>query len=81
MSDSNEEEKKDGEGATASSENSSENTADQGSTEKKDEGADLLLRNLLTGDDKTFKNVTEYFFNKTGKKLLIETAAPRRDRS
>ncbi len=46
---------------------------------KKDEGSDLVLKNLETGEEKTIGNVTEYFFSKKGKAILYETAAPRKD--
>jgi dienelactone hydrolase len=43
-----------------------------------DAGSDLVLRNLLTGKERTFKNVSEYYFNKFGQKLAIKfTKAPR----
>jgi dienelactone hydrolase len=45
----------------------------------KDEGADLILKNLQTAEEKVFKNVVEYFFNKTGKKLLFEIASVKKD--
>ncbi|HEX8331105.1 MAG TPA: S9 family peptidase, partial [Segetibacter sp.] len=45
----------------------------------KDEGADLILKNLQTHEEKVFKNVVEYYFNKTGKKLLFEVASVKKD--
>lgn len=42
-------------------------------------GSDLLLRNLLTGEEKTYHNVTEYYFSKTGNKLLMETVKNPKD--
>jgi len=43
-----------------------------------DAGSDLVLRNLVTGKERTFKNVSEYAFNKYGQKLVIEfTKAPK----
>jgi len=44
-----------------------------------DAGSDLVLRNLQTGEEKTFVNVLEYFFSKTGEKLLIEQAKNPKD--
>lgn len=44
-----------------------------------DAGSDLILRKLETGEEKTFANVLEYFFSKTGDKLLIEQAKNPRD--
>ena len=43
------------------------------------EGSDLVLRNLETGLEKTFKYVSDYFFNKTGRKLLIATTRYSKD--
>ena len=43
------------------------------------EGTDLVLRNLLNGVEKTFPFVSEYYFNKTGKKLVIETTKNVKD--
>ncbi|TDH29343.1 S9 family peptidase [Segetibacter sp. 3557_3] len=50
-----------------------------GSDDKKEEGSDLILKNLETGDEKTISNVTEYFFSKNGRALLYETAVSRKD--
>ena len=47
--------------------------------DSKDEGGDLILKNLVTGEEKTFKNVLEYSLSKTGKKLLFETKGPKKD--
>ncbi len=44
-----------------------------------DAGSDLILRKLETGEEKTFNNVLEYFFSKTGDKLLIEQAKNPKD--
>jgi dipeptidyl aminopeptidase/acylaminoacyl peptidase len=38
-----------------------------------EEGTDLVLRNLATGEEKVYKLVSEYFFNKKGNVLLYET--------
>lgn len=42
-------------------------------------GSDLILRNLLTGEEKTFNNVLEYYFSKTNEKLLVEMAKNPKD--
>ena len=43
-----------------------------------DAGSDLVLRNLLTGKERTFKNISDYSFNKFGQKLVLKfTKAPR----
>ena len=44
-----------------------------------DAGSDLILRKLETGEEKTFANVLEYYFSKTGDKLLIEQAKNSKD--
>lgn len=44
-----------------------------------DAGADLVLRNVITGQETTFPNVLEYYFSKTGGKLLIEQAKNPKD--
>ncbi len=42
------------------------------------EGSDLVLRNLLTGTERTFKNVSDYAFNRLGGKLVLKlTKSPR----
>jgi dienelactone hydrolase len=43
------------------------------------DGTDLVLRNLLTGEEKTFPLVSEYYFDKYGKKLLLETTRNSKD--
>ena len=43
------------------------------------EGTDLVLRNLVTGEEKTFPLVSEYYFDKYGKKLLLETTKSSKD--
>lgn len=40
------------------------------------EGSDLVVRNLSTGGDKLFKNVTDYAFSKNGQKLVMRLAKP-----
>ena len=40
------------------------------------EGTDLVVRNLLTGEEKTFPLVSEYYFDKYGKKILLENRSP-----
>lgn len=44
-----------------------------------DTGTDLVLRNLSSGQEKVFNNVLEYYFSKTGGKLLIEQAKNPKD--
>jgi dipeptidyl aminopeptidase/acylaminoacyl peptidase len=44
-----------------------------------DSGTDLVLRKIETGEEKIFTNVLEYYFSKTGDKLLIEQAKNPKD--
>ncbi len=44
-----------------------------------DAGSDLVVRKLETGEEKIFTNVLEYYFSKTGEKLLIEQAKNPKD--
>ncbi|MBV9989144.1 MAG: S9 family peptidase [Chitinophagaceae bacterium] len=46
-----------------------------------EEGTDLVLRNLQTGQEFTIKLVSEYFFNKKGNVLLYETTRKTGDNS
>ncbi len=47
--------------------------------EKVEEGTELVLRNFVTGDEKKYKLVSEYAFNKKGNRLLIETTKKNGD--
>lgn len=42
-------------------------------------GTDLVLRNLAKGEQKVFRNVVEYSFNKQGNKLLMEVSRNPKD--
>ncbi|HSU27264.1 MAG TPA: prolyl oligopeptidase family serine peptidase [Chitinophagaceae bacterium] len=44
-----------------------------------DAGTDLIVRQLSTGTEKTFRNVLEYYFSKPGNKLLLELARNPKD--
>jgi len=44
-----------------------------------EEGTELVLRNLKTGEQISFKLVSEYFFNKKGNVLLAETTKKNND--
>ncbi len=44
-----------------------------------DAGTDLVVRNLLGGQEKTFSNVVEYYFSRKGGRLLIEQAKNPKD--
>jgi hypothetical protein len=43
------------------------------------EGTELVLRNLLTGEEKIFPLVSEYSFDKKGTRLLLETTRTSKD--
>ncbi|MCK9403321.1 MAG: prolyl oligopeptidase family serine peptidase [Chitinophagaceae bacterium] len=44
-----------------------------------EEGTELILKNLVTGEQKNFKPVSDYFFNKKGTVLVIETTKKSND--
>lgn len=54
-------------------------TAPKATEETFEEGTELVLKNLLTGGQQSFKLVSEYFFNKKGTVLLIETTKKTKD--
>ena len=43
------------------------------------EGTDLVVKNLLTGEEKIFPLVSEYYFDKQGRKLLLELTRNSKD--
>ncbi|HEY6953747.1 MAG TPA: S9 family peptidase, partial [Flavisolibacter sp.] len=45
------------------------------------EGSDLVLYNLLGGEEKTFRNVADYSFNADGQKLVMRILKSARDSS
>jgi dipeptidyl aminopeptidase/acylaminoacyl peptidase len=45
----------------------------------KKEGSDLILRNLLTGVERTFKYVTDYDISKNGKQLIFASPGSKKD--
>lgn len=47
----------------------------------KKEGAELVVRNLVTGTEKTFKYVTEYSFSKNGKQLVFNNTGSKKDKT
>ena len=53
--------------------------ADDPASSSADNGNDLVLRNIITGEEIVFYNVLEYFFSKTNEKLLVELARNPRD--
>ena len=44
-----------------------------------EEGTELTLRNLLTGEEKKFKLVSDYYFSKKGNVFLVETTKKNGD--
>ena len=52
---------------------------DDASAAATSEGTDLIVKKLATGKDKTFKLVSEYYFDKKATKLLIETTKNSKD--
>ncbi|MEJ7610995.1 MAG: prolyl oligopeptidase family serine peptidase [Ferruginibacter sp.] len=52
---------------------------DDTGTDKTKDGTDLTLKNMNSGEEKTFKLVTEYIFDKKGSRLLIETRKNSKD--
>ena len=48
-------------------------------SERIEEGAELVLRNLATGEERKYKLVNDYLFNKSGKVLLVETSRKNGD--
>ena len=44
-----------------------------------DTGADLVLRNLTNGEEKTFNHVLEYYFSNKNNKLLMDVAKDPKD--
>lgn len=47
--------------------------------EPAEEGTELVLRNMQTGDEKRYKLVSDYLFSKNGKRLVIETTKKNND--
>ncbi len=52
---------------------------DPGASVAANEGSDLVLRNLSNGKGKAFKNVSDYFFNDQGQKLLLKISRSAKD--
>ncbi|KQR67584.1 prolyl oligopeptidase family serine peptidase [Pedobacter sp. Leaf176] len=48
---------------------------------KKEEGTDLIVRNLATGVDKIYKYVTDYAFSKDGKQLVFACSGSKKDKT
>ncbi len=54
--------------------------ADDTATAKIEEGTDLVLHSLQTGDRRTLKYVSEYYWSKNGKILVIENTMQKADK-
>jgi len=65
--------------STKSSKDGQDADEDPSSAGAAGEGSDLIVRNLASSKEKTFKSVTDYFFNRYGQKLLIRTVRSARD--
>lgn len=52
---------------------------DEGSNGKDSDGTELVLRNLADGKETIFKLVNEYYFDKKGTRLLMETTKNSKD--
>ncbi|QNN44102.1 S9 family peptidase [Pedobacter roseus] len=48
---------------------------------KTEEGTDLVVKNLLTGTEKTYKFVTDYYFSKDGKQLVFACSGSKKDKT
>ncbi|MBN8718964.1 MAG: S9 family peptidase [Sediminibacterium magnilacihabitans] len=59
----------------------SRNTTTKTPDEPIEEGTDLVLTNLATGETRTFHQVSEYFFNRKGNALVLETTRKNNDPS
>ncbi|TCC88431.1 alpha/beta hydrolase family protein [Pedobacter hiemivivus] len=55
--------------------------ADEPDTKGKQEGTDLIFKNLTTGTLRIFKYVTDYSFNKNGKQLVFACSGSKKDKS
>ena len=45
------------------------------------EGTDLIVKNLITGVERTYKFVTDYTFSKNGKKLVFACSGSKKDKN
>ena len=69
--------------SNASSKKDGDYVADEPSSPgaKKMEGTDLIVKNLLTATDKTYKYVTDYLFSKNGKLLIFSASGSKKDKT
>ncbi|WP_316811495.1 alpha/beta hydrolase family protein [Pedobacter heparinus] len=54
---------------------------DEPDTKAKQEGTDLVVKNLLTGVERTFNYVSDYSFNKNGKQLVFACTGSKKDKT
>ena len=54
--------------------------ADDEPTTAAKEGTDLILKNLTTGTERTFKFVTDFSFSKEGKKMVFASSGSKKDK-
>jgi hypothetical protein len=54
---------------------------DEPANATKQEGTDLIFKNLITGQERTFKYVSEYAFSKNGKQLVFACTAAKKDKT
>ncbi len=54
---------------------------DDADGKKKEEGSDLIVKNLLTGTQNTYKFVTDYEFSKDGKQLVFTSIGSKKDKA
>ncbi len=52
---------------------------DETPADKNAEGTDLILRNMISGKEKTFKQVNSYLFDKKGNRLLLSVSKSPKD--
>ncbi|TKC06033.1 alpha/beta hydrolase family protein [Pedobacter frigoris] len=55
--------------------------AEDETSSAKQEGTDLIFRNLTTGTERTFKYVSEYIFSKDGKQLAFACTGAKKDKA
>ncbi|MGY4385621.1 dipeptidyl aminopeptidase/acylaminoacyl peptidase [Pedobacter sp. UYP24] len=54
---------------------------DDANAASKNEGTDLIIKNLINGSEKTFKSVSEYAFSKDGKQLVFACTGSKKDKT
>lgn len=54
-------------------------SSSKGKKDKKDKPLELVLRNLISGQKKSFKNVMNYEFSENGKQLIFSTKPEKKD--